>query len=49
MTYGLKVINVTDNQVIFQSSCERGATPKNGQINTPEIGVWDFFEFCRSE
>ena len=36
------VTNVTNNEVVFHSSSENGTPGENLQIDTPEIGTWDF-------
>ena len=40
--YGMKITNVTNNEVIFQCSYENGYPGNELQTTTPEIGTWDF-------
>ena len=40
--YGFKITNVTNDEVVFQCSYETGLAGENVQIDTPEIGTWDF-------
>ena len=40
--YGMKITNVTNDEVIFQCSYEKGTAGEDLQVDTPEIGTWDF-------
>ena len=47
--YGMKITNVTNNEVIFQCSYENGYPGNELQATTPEIGTWDFHGFWHGE
>jgi len=43
--YGFKVTNVTNNEVVFHCSWEKGTAGENIQADTPEIGTFNFLAF----
>jgi len=47
--YGMKITNVTTGEVTFQCSYEQGTAGENLQVDTPEIGTWDFHGFWHGE
>ena len=44
-TYGMKITNVTNEEVVFNCSYENGTPGENVQIDTPEIGTFYFGEW----
>ena len=43
--YGFRITNVTNDEVVFNCTFEKGTPGENMQVDTPEIGTWDFRAF----